>query len=468
MLIYNFNIDMSGSPQAPKRYIPFEDEMSPGPSRQNETSSENENNNGGPPNKNNNKPRTPDENEDPSDDSGSDKMKRIEETMRSMQNKLKKLSKKKKRKGKKVKEPKVVGETMEPPRKSARIDTDSQQTAFAPRLPSSEESQHRRSAPEQHRRSATNEQHLRSAHTERHLSSAELSDQNDDMISLLGEEEFHYQDDEDYEVENDQGDFPDLPAVETDNLEGDFEGLIDGLECVTSTEASGPEINSAWAQKLNNIWAEDNNMHSMKPIYEKYKVPSNCDTVCAPAMNQEMKRLLSNKWDKKTDITYGGMQKTLTKIFSATVQLNALNMAKTHTSESAKSGLQITTDIVTMLSQVNVELSNRRKFMLGKAIQPQFRQLCSKETVKPTKFLFGENVTQLIKDIQVKNKIAYKDDTRNTTRGRYNGKPFLGFGRGRPQGRAPRGRFSNQKGQQNQYHQYQNQYQNIPGGKKRH
>ena len=206
----------------------------------------------------------------------------------------------------------------------------------------------------------------------------------------------------------------------------------------------------------------------MKPIYEKYKVPSNCDTVCAPAMNQEMKRLLSNKWDKKTDITYGGMQKTLTKIFSATVQLNALNMAKTHTSESAKSGLQITTDIVTMLSQVNVELSNRRKFMLGKAIQPQFRQLCSKETVKPTKFLFGENVTQLIKDIQVKNKIAYKDDTRNTTRGRFNGKPFLGFGRGRPQGRAPRGRFSNQKGQQNQYHQYQNQYQNIPGGKKRH
>ena len=57
-----------------------------------------------------------------------------------------------------------------------------------------------------------------------------------------------------------------LPVVETDNLEGDFEGLIDGLECVTSTEASGPEINSAWAQKLNNIWAEDNNMHSMKPI----------------------------------------------------------------------------------------------------------------------------------------------------------------------------------------------------------
>ena len=107
--------------------------------------------------------------------------------------------------------------------------------------------------------------------------------------------------------------------------------------------------------------------------------------------------------------------------------------------------------------------------MLGKAVQPQFRQLCAKETVKPTKFLFGENVTQLIKDIQVKNKIAFKDDTRGTTaaRGRYSGKSFLGYGRGRPQGRAPRGRYPNQyqKGQHN--NQYQNQYQNVPG-KKRH
>ena len=39
------------------------------------------------------------------------------------------------------------------------------------------------------------------------------------------------------------------------------------------------------------------------------------------------------------------MQKTLTKIFTATVQLNALNMAARTTSETAKAGLQITTDI---------------------------------------------------------------------------------------------------------------------------
>ena len=105
----------------------------------------------------------------------------------------------------------------------------------------------------------------------------------------------------------------------------EIEGLIGSLDFVTSTEAKGPEINSVWATKLNSIWLEDNNLHSMKPLFEKYKVPANCDAICAPEMNPEMKRLLSSKWDKKTDITYSGMQKTLTKVLTATLALNALN-----------------------------------------------------------------------------------------------------------------------------------------------
>ena len=159
------------------------------------------------------------------------------------------------------------------------------------------------------------------------------------------------------------------------------------------------------------------------------------------------------------------MQKTLTKVFAATVQLNTLNMSKNHTAETKQKGMQITADIVTMLGHVSYELSNQRKFLLGKFIQPQYRQLCAKDTVKPTKFLFGENLSQLIKDVQVKSKIGYRD---NNTRGRGRGsgrgnQSFLGYGRGRSQYRAPRGR-GYQKSYQNQY---LNQGQNSSNNKKR-
>ena len=108
-------------------------------------------------------------------------------------------------------------------------------------------------------------------------------------------------------------------AVAGDDEVDEIEGFITGLEFVTSTEGSAPDINSAWAEKLKGIWVEDNNLHSMKTLYEKYKIPGNCDNVCAPTMNAEMKRLLHSSWDKKTDITYNGMQKTPTKVFAATV-----------------------------------------------------------------------------------------------------------------------------------------------------
>ena len=283
------------------------------------------------------------------------------------------------------------------------------------------------------------------------------SDQNeDDAISLLDGDTWSHSDQEEATVHENAA-----PAEEDD-----IETLIPGLEFVTSTEAAGPSINSVWAEKLKASWQEDNNLHSMKPLYDKYKIPGNCETICAPAMNTDIKRLMSSKWDKKTDITYNGMQKTLTKVFAATVQLNGLNMAKKHDQESRKKGMQITADIVTMLGQVNFELSNRRKFHLGKCILPKYRALCAKDTVKPTTTLFGDNVTQLIKDVNLKSKIGYQEENRGRGRGRRNSnnQDFLGFGRGRSQGRAPRGRNFQRGGYQNQF--LNNHGQNSHGKKK--
>ena len=478
MIVYNINIEMKNGSE--ENNIPFEDEVSSGPSRRGNVNkhngsdeSDSDGDHGGrgtehpPPH---NKPSTSEQSvSTDSSSSESDTVKKIERTVAAMKTKLKKLSKKRKRSDpprdpepEPEPEPEARADAVNivPVRKSRKINTATAVTAFAPRLRpgtqplrrANDENQHLRSANDEHRRSA-NHQHLRSA-SEPSVAGEESEPGDDDAISLLDDENWPDDDDADPEAADDEAVEPAPVVVEADpDHEEDFEGLISALDFVTATEAAGPDINTAWAERLKGLWLEDNNLHSMKPLYEKYKIPANCESVCAPLMNPEMKRLLSTKWDKKTDITYSGMQKTLTKIFSATVELNGLNMGKTHTQSTKQQGMQITTDIVTMLGQLSYELSNQRKFLLGKVIQPQFRPLCSKETVKPTKYLFGENVTQLIKDVQVKNKIGYRDDARGS-RGRPTGRgSFLGYGRGRSQGRAPRGRGF-QRGYQ---HQYQNQ-----------
>ena len=411
-------------------------------------------------------------------------MRKIERTVAAMNKKLKKLTKKK-RKSKRSRSQSdneeagtsnLNAENTAPRCKSRRIDTSTATAAFTPRLEDDDSETPLRRAKPEHLRSARNS-HLRSVEN---IDGAESDPNNgDDVISLFDGDNYgrwsphmtpDYEQDETVFQTDDVDQTPvaaaAAAAVAGDDEVDEIEGFITGLEFVTSTEGSAPDINSAWAEKLKGIWVEDNNLHSMKPLYEKYKIPGNCDNVCAPTMNAEMKRLLHSSWDKKTDITYNGMQKTLTKVFAATVQLNTLNMSKNHTAETKQKGMQITADIVTMLGHVSYELSNQRKFLLGKFIQPQYRQLCAKDTVKPTKFLFGENLSQLIKDVQVKSKIGYRD---NNTRGRGRGsgrgtQPFLGYGRGRSHNRAPQGRGYQRGGYQNQY---LNQGQNSNHNKKR-
>ena len=496
MQIFNFNIDMS----SPKTNIPYEDEVTPGTSRQPQSADEyedqnrNNNNDSGTESAGTSDDSSGNENVGKTEESpprkrrrsssseSEDAVRKIERTVKRMNKKLKKLKEgNKKTKG--TPPPPVeapLPEVLplapvipERPRKSRRIDTESVQSAFCPRLRplSTHQKPLRRATSEEPLRRVDNLPLRRASRVEEPL----RRDLNTDVDNDDVESEIPYDDaislpdanaDDTEWLDDEVPDEHVSPTGPEHPVDDEMEGLIGALDFVTSTESMGPEINPTWAAKLNGIWLEENNLHSMKPLFDKYKVPANCDSVCAPLMNPEMKRVMTSKWDKKHDITYSGMQKTLTKVVAATLKLNELNMMK-QDAQHKKQGLQIAADVVAMLGHVSYELSNQRKFMLGKVIQPNFRPLCAKDTVKPTKLLFGENVTQLIKDVQVKNKIGYKDDAKSRLRsgGR---QPFLGAWRGRPQGRAPRGK--NYKGYQQQYlnSNNNNTNQNQGHGKKKH
>ena len=67
------------------------------------------------------------------------------------------------------------------------------------------------------------------------------------------------------------------------------------------------------------------------------------------------------------------MQKTLTKVASATISLNALNMGDTRSRDSRKQGMQITADIVTMLGQVSSDITLKRKHYVQSVIKPHYK-----------------------------------------------------------------------------------------------
>ena len=181
-------------------------------------------------------------------------------------------------------------------------------------------------------------------------------------------------------------------------------------------------------------------------------------------MNSEMKRLFTTKWQRKADIVYNGMQKTLTKVASATISLNALNMGDNHCRDTRKQGMQITADIITMLGQICSDITLKRKQYVQSVIKPQYKDLCLKDTTKVTNYLFGDNLTQLIKDVQIKGKIGHNNlpsHSRGSAnynyqssnyRRRQSNQSFLGGWRGRNQNRASRNAYP-----QKQFQSYQHQ-----------
>ena len=66
-------------------------------------------------------------------------------------------------------------------------------------------------------------------------------------------------------------------------------------------------------------WHTAKKFENMKEIFQKYKCPSNC-TSDPPKVNVELWKLLSS-WQKKSDVKFTSMQKSLKKALNASQQI---------------------------------------------------------------------------------------------------------------------------------------------------
>ena len=62
---------------------------------------------------------------------------------------------------------------------------------------------------------------------------------------------------------------------------------------INTTERVGPPVPVVWAEKINECWGSNKHFFVMKPLYEKYLIPENCQNVKVPTHGP--KNVLLNK-----------------------------------------------------------------------------------------------------------------------------------------------------------------------------
>ena len=86
-------------------------------------------------------------------------------------------------------------------------------------------------------------------------------------------------------------------------------------------------------------------------------------------------------------------------------------------------------DSLAMLSNVNSDLNQSRREAIKPELSNDFKQLCKPNT--SSTLLFGEDLSQKLKDIELDNRAGVKLAQPQYTRGGYNSRPFTRGFRGR-------------------------------------
>ena len=249
----------------------------------------------------------------------------------------------------------------------------------------------------------------------------------------------------------------------TEDEEDDiFEDMVEAIDIRGEDDLPGEALPETWAAKINLAWKTKLAKSAFNVLLQKYKTPSNLTAFKVPKMNSEMWRLIG-KWQRKSDLSLSGSQRALVKAATAALKLHDYFGEMPRSTRQV--AMQNTADIISLIGKVNRDITLKRKTMIRPSLKGDFKTLSTSTQV--TDNLFGDNLTQAIKDIQVKRKIEdpssiscsanrfqYRRNTYQRGNNRYNNNNnytgnFLWRGRGR-------GRYQPRASHQHQNQQHHN------------
>ena len=182
--------------------------------------------------------------------------------------------------------------------------------------------------------------------------------------------------DEDYRTEDD---VLNPYASQTDGYDSEYESTVDSvinqhinecdfskISCVETESDLEKPANTEFAKIIKKNWKSKKTNDNMKSIFEKYKSPENC--VFVPAkVNLELWKLLSS-WQRKSDIKFMSIQKSLVRTMNASLSMLSKIQSRDF---SLQSIAQKTADIAAILGQASHELSLKRRVFIRSVINSE-------------------------------------------------------------------------------------------------
>ncbi|XP_072043249.1 uncharacterized protein [Amphiura filiformis] len=203
------------------------------------------------------------------------------------------------------------------------------------------------------------------------------------------------------------GDMDDNSSVTSDGMPGDTLADKSGIGSLEE----GEPIRQKTANALSCLMVSDMAEEAKTKAYDRYQKPKNCPTLRVPKVNPPIWDHLSPATRSK-DVKIQNAMKPMVK--------GLIAMAKTPTpSQEQEEGLAL-------IAHAYFEMNNLRKELIKPELNKRYVHLC-KPTVKPTEWLFGDQLSKTVKDLDEEQKAA------GVMRGyAYGGRTFTSNYAGRP------------------------------------
>lgn len=168
-------------------------------------------------------------------------------------------------------------------------------------------------------------------------------------------------------------------------------------------------------------------------IIAKYKIPENCDKLCSPMVNNEIWKIM-NKRVQSYDKCFSDIQNLVASGVVPIIKL--FEIVKPHIAGNVEAKT-LFSDVMTLMGQVQYNLSLRRRYMIKPHLKKKYQNLCHISMPISTK-LFGDDVAKDVKNCDTGVSIA-KENYPGYQYG-YN-KPYRGRGAFRGFSRGMRGGY---------------------------
>lgn len=201
-------------------------------------------------------------------------------------------------------------------------------------------------------------------------------------------------------------------------VDSDLDELV---EVFGNNEKTGAKIDEKLANLVDSgLTKKPSSDLRIKEVCEKYPKPENSKNLRVPKTNPELWKLLT-KAQRVRDVKFQKTQNLITKSVIASAQLLDTLRTRPVSGKHAisKESKTIVTDILRLTSAAFTEISSIRKDSMKPGLSDQFKPLCSTSSAsESTEFLFGDNLSQQIKDLGETSKITSQITSKNLMGGR--------------------------------------------------